>query len=397
LANFASQSDNSSGSATNTYTYAADGRLLTAARETATIQYAGNMIYKGTALFMNGLHQILSKVCLIGTIVLSSVSCLPMVSCHERESTNKKDTLIYELKHSFILMDESNLHISGIPYLFFDCCIYNLSQDTITWHHLNFNRECLLKRQSFPNATYARLITGDSIELFSESYEFDEQEKVYPHDTLRFLLTMDAYIHEKNMEVKYDSIIPLIKDIVYYSSNKRQATFIYSDTCQYLKITPILFEIDDCAKSALLYLDHLDVWQLMNVIRRIYSKDATLTKHDIGLYLSSFENKYEHNNSLLYTKGNALFYLLSSDSIDLFIEVLNNRKDLLPAVLFNLKNTRSSIPVKDCLSCINSTKSHDQLRKQLSEALRKNNSYKEVDEFVYGRATMVSKRLGYDY
>jgi YD repeat-containing protein len=41
---------NTSGSATNTYTYAADGRLLTAARGTATTQYAGNMIYEGTTL-----------------------------------------------------------------------------------------------------------------------------------------------------------------------------------------------------------------------------------------------------------------------------------------------------------------------------------------------------------
>jgi hypothetical protein len=32
------------------YTYAADGRLLTAARGTATTQYAGNMIYEGTTL-----------------------------------------------------------------------------------------------------------------------------------------------------------------------------------------------------------------------------------------------------------------------------------------------------------------------------------------------------------
>jgi hypothetical protein len=41
---------NTSGSVTNTYTYAADGRLLTAARGSATAKYADNMIYKGSTL-----------------------------------------------------------------------------------------------------------------------------------------------------------------------------------------------------------------------------------------------------------------------------------------------------------------------------------------------------------
>jgi hypothetical protein len=321
---------------------------------------------------MNKLHLILSKAYLTGTIALSSVSNLLLMSCSEHGNTNIKGSVIYELKHSFILMDDSNSHISGIPYLFFDCCIYNLSQDTIIWHHLNFNRECLLKRRSFPNIAYARLVTGDSIELFSDGYRFDEQEKIYPNDTLRILLTMDAYIHEKEIEAKYDSIIPLIRDIVCYSSNRRQAAFIYKDNCQYLKITPILFETDDCAKSELPYPDYLDVWNIMDIIRRIEAKGATLTKHEINLYLSSFEDKYKNNNSLSYSKGKALFYILTSDSSSLFLEILNRRKDLLPAILFELENTRSSIPVGDCLSHIRSMKSHDQLRKRLSEALHRN-------------------------
>ncbi|MDR0893693.1 MAG: hypothetical protein LBN06_00070 [Prevotellaceae bacterium] len=41
---------NTSNPPTNTYTYTADGRLVTAARESATTQYAGHMIYEGTTL-----------------------------------------------------------------------------------------------------------------------------------------------------------------------------------------------------------------------------------------------------------------------------------------------------------------------------------------------------------
>jgi RHS repeat-associated protein len=41
---------NTSNPPTNTYTYTADGRLVTVVRESATTQYAGNMIYEGTTL-----------------------------------------------------------------------------------------------------------------------------------------------------------------------------------------------------------------------------------------------------------------------------------------------------------------------------------------------------------
>lgn len=77
----------------------------------------------------------LLAIFLIGSVVF-------FASCSANRT--RSESLSFWLKQAYVIVDDSGqVHI---PYMFFNCCIYNKGQDTIEWSYLDYNDWCYFKK-----------------------------------------------------------------------------------------------------------------------------------------------------------------------------------------------------------------------------------------------------------
>lgn len=155
------------------------------------------------------------------------------------------------LDKTFIRVDKDQ--IVSPRYLFFSCNIKNNTTDTLNWYYLGFNKGYFGELSSdYISKAFIRLKTGDSLQLYQESYESQEFIRITPYDSLQIILSLDEFCNDSAYIFKnrFDSIESLIEDIVYYT---KDTCFLFRklDNYRYIPIETATFEEGDGIKNTI--------------------------------------------------------------------------------------------------------------------------------------------------
>lgn len=155
------------------------------------------------------------------------------------------------LDKTFIRLDKNKMVIP--QYLFFSCNVKNNTADTINWYYLGFNKGHFGEFSSdYISKAFIRLKTGDSLQLYQESYEPQEFTRIMPGDSLQIILSLDEFCNDSAFIFKnrFDSIESLIEDMVYYT---KDTCFLFrkSTNYGYFSIETEIFEEGDGIKTTI--------------------------------------------------------------------------------------------------------------------------------------------------
>lgn len=173
-------------------------------------------------------------------------------ACTYNQKNNDVDYNVdCRLDKTFIRVDENQKVVPR--YLFFSCSIKNNTVDTLSWYYLGFNKGYFGELSSdYISKAFVRLKTGDSLQLYQESYESQEFIEIMPYDSLRIILSLDDFFNDSAYIFKnrFDSIEYLIEDMAYYT---KDTCFLFHKSAdyRYFSVETETFEEGDGIKNTI--------------------------------------------------------------------------------------------------------------------------------------------------
>ena len=181
--------------------------------------------------------------------------CIMVISFHACTCKQKSNDIAYNvdcrLDKTFIRLDKNQMVVP--QHLFFSCNIKNNTADTLNWYYLGFNKGYFGELSAdYISKAFIRLKTGDSLQLYQESYESQEFIGIMPYDSLHIILSLDEFCNDSAYIFKnrFDSIASLIEDLVYYT---KDTCFLFRKftNYRYFSIETETFEEADGTKTTI--------------------------------------------------------------------------------------------------------------------------------------------------
>lgn len=108
---------------------------------------------------------------------------------------------------------------------------------------------------------------------------------------------------------------------------------------------------------------------ICNVLNKSCQKEP-MTRDEIQIFLSAYSENFTHNAELCESRNEALFALIDSDNLILFLSTLKENKSYISPLLYDLKHPlHDSINIDSCIHRLKHLDDTDSLRNQILNIL----------------------------
>lgn len=133
------------------------------------------------------------------------------------------------------------------------------------------------------------------------------------------------------------------------------------------KLFLILLITSSCSK---LFAQPIDTLSVINNILANSCQKEKMTCDEMSIFVCSYSDFLTNNIELCEFRNEALFAIMNSDNLALFLSTLKNQKSYIPRILYDLAHPlHDTINVDSCIHRLKNLNNIENLEKQILDIL----------------------------